>query len=99
MQFPVIVGSELIHDSDMPDMLMAALVRLLAPGGRAIIMQADARFRYGVEEFQSRLRSEPRFGVEIVPVPAEMVDRLSGTNSEDLHSEVMTYSLYSIVMH
>jgi len=92
-QFPVVIGSDIIHTLDAAGLMVRTLKRLLAPGGRAYLVGADSHFRYGVQEFIEMMSSDTELSMEIVPFAAAMAKKLE---SSSLHSEVMTYSLFAI---
>jgi len=91
--FDLVVGSEVIHETPMGPLLVDSLTRLLAPGGRAVVVNAAAHHRFGVPEFQACLRNSVELEAVVAPFPEAMLQKLEGL---EMHDSCMSYELYSI---
>eukprot|EP00397_Hematodinium_sp_SG-2012_P036766 GEMP01039735.1.p1 GENE.GEMP01039735.1~~GEMP01039735.1.p1 ORF type:complete len:215 (+),score=81.22 GEMP01039735.1:975-1619(+) len=87
-QFDVIMGSDIIHERVMADLIENMLRRFLKADGICVMLNAQKAHRFGVEEFQAHMATSADFDCRVVPVGEDVI---AGCDVEDTF-----YDCYSI---
>lgn len=95
-KFPLIIGSDILHDRGHAPLLVAAMSQLLAPRGMAMIVNPAARHRFGVDEFVALVRDSPDIVAEVLPLTSDLTDHVRALG--ELDAANMDYELHLLAL-